>query len=160
VAQVLYTVQTGATPTNSSGSIQTIIAVSNTGTDFGIQLKKFRIAFNGVTASNPPLPIRIYTTNGTAAGTAGTTPTVVQAAGRTLASTNIAGGAYYSAEPTTKAYFDEFLLTPNGGTVIYDFPLGDEPDTQLGGATAVVLGLELGAGTVVGVTGALYFTRI
>lgn len=156
MAQVVYATSTGATPFTSTGSIQTVLAVVNAGTDMAIQIKKFRVSFNGVTASNPPLPIRLFTTNNATAGTS-SAGTIQQVAGRTLANTNITSAFNYTAEPTTKTYLqDEFLLTPNGGTVIYDYPLGDEPDSAL----TSTMGIELGAGTAVGITAAIWFTRI
>lgn len=156
MAQVLYATSTGATPFTSTGAIQTVLAVVNAGTDFAIQLKKVRVSFNGVTASNPPLPVRLFTTNNATAGTS-SAATIQQVAGRTLANTNITAAFNYTAEPTTKTYLqEEWLETPNGGTIIYDWPLGDEPDSAL----TSTMGIELGAGTAVGVTAALYFTRI
>lgn len=158
MAQALYSVGTGAAPVNSLTTLQTAIAIVNAATDFGIQLKKYRIAFNGVTAANPPVTVRFFTTLNTTAGTPGSTPSIVQESGRAIAATNLTGGSMYTAEPTTKTYLgDGFLLTPNGGTVIYDFPLGDEPDTAIGAGT---MGLEITASVAVGTFAALWFTRI
>lgn len=160
MSRPLMKVDTGASYTNSSGSLQTIIAVVNSCTDAGLQLVKFRIGFNGVTASNPPGIIRAYTTDGTANGTYGSAPTVTQTTGFRVGTVNLAGGAFASAEPTTKTYIDEFSLTPNGGTLVYDFPLGDEPEVGVKGTNGTVLGIDLSGITAVGVSAAMWFSRI
>lgn len=158
MAQALYSVGTGAAPVTSLAVLQTAIAVVNAGTDFGIQIKKYRLSFNGVTAANPPVTVRFFTTANTTAGTPGTTPTIVQESGRAIAATNLTGGSMYTAEPTTKTYLgDGFTLTPNGGTVLYDFPLGDEPDMAIGAGT---YGMEITASVAVGTWASLWFTRI
>jgi hypothetical protein len=157
MAQALYAASSGATPFTSLTAAQTAIAVVNAGTDFGLQIKKYRIAFNGVTAANPPVTVRFFTTANSTAGTS-SAATIQQVAGRVIATTNLTAAFNYTAEPTTKTYTqDEFLLTPNGGTVIYDFPLGDEPDTAIGAAT---FGIEITASVAVGTSVALWFTRI
>lgn len=156
MAQALYAVSTGTTPFTSTTSLQTAIAVINAGTDFAIQLKKFRIAFNGVTASNPPVTVRFFTTNNATAGTS-TALTINQAAGRVLATTNLTAAGGYTVEPTTKTYLgEEFLLTPNGGTLLYDYPLGDEPDS----AFTSTIGMEITASAAVGTMASLWFSRI
>jgi hypothetical protein len=155
MAQAVYITNTGAAPFTSTAVAQTVLAVVNAGTDFALQLKKYRIAFNGVTASNPPVTVRLFTTNNATAGTS-SAATITQSSGRALATTNITAAQQYTAEPTTKTYFDEFLLTPNGGVVIYDYPLGDEPDTAL----TSTMGIEITASVAVGVSAALVFTRI
>lgn len=156
MAQIQYTASTGTAPFTSLATLQTVVAVVNAATDCGVQLKKYRIAFNGVTAANPPVTVRFYTTGNTTAGTS-TALTISQVSGRTFAIANITAAGGYTAEPTTKSYTgDEFLLTPNGGTVIYDFPLGDEPDM---GATSTY-GMEMTASVAVGTVGSVWFTRI
>ena len=83
--------------------------------------------------------------------------TITQLSGRTITLANITAAGGYTAEPTTKAYIgDGFLLTPNGGTVIYDYPLGDEPDI----GTASTIGIEITASVAVGTEVNLVFTRI
>lgn len=156
MAQIQYAASTGAAPFTSLTTAQTVLAIVNAATDCGVQLKKYRLAFNGVTAANPPVTVRFFSTGNTTAGTS-TAGSITQSSGRTLAIANITCPLNYTAEPTTKAYFgDEFLLTPNGGTVIYDFPLGDEPDIGI----SSTLGLEITASVAVGVSASFWFTRI
>ena len=156
MAQIQYAASTGAAFVNSTTAIQTAIAVVNAATDCGVQLKRYRIGFNGVTASNSPVLVRFFSTGNTTAGTS-TASTITQSSGRTLAITNITCASMYTAEPTTKTYFgDEFPLTPNGGVIVYDFPLGDEPDIGI----SSTIGMEILATVAVGVSASFWFTRI
>ena len=156
MAQIQYGASTGAAYVTSTAAIQTAIAVVNAATDFGVQVKKWRLGFNGVTAANSPVLVRFFSTANTTAGTS-TAVTITQLSGRTLAQTNVTAAAMYTAEPTTKTYFgDEWSLTPNGGTIVYDFPLGDEPDI----GTASTIGMEILATVAVGTSASCIFTRI
>ena len=156
MAQVMYGVSTGAAPFTSTTAVQTVLAIVNAATDCGVQIKKFRIAFNGVTAANPPVTVRFFTTNNATAGTSSAS-TITQTSGRSIVFTNITAAQQYTAELTTKTYVgEEFLLTPNGGTVIYDYPLGDEPDIGISSS----YGMEITASVAVGVSAAFSFTRI
>jgi hypothetical protein len=40
-------------------------------------------------------------------------------------------GKTWSAEPTVITVGHDFLLSPNGGVIVYDFPLGTEFDSAL-----------------------------
>lgn len=156
MAQIQYAASTGATPFTSTTAVQTAGAIVNAATDCGVQLKKYRLAYNGVTATNAPVTVRFFTTNNATAGTSSSL-TITQVSGRTLTLANITAAGGYTAEPTTKTYSgDAFLLTPNGGTVIYDFPLGDEPDIGV----SSTIGLEHTASVAVGTEVSLWFTRI
>jgi hypothetical protein len=154
----LYRVDTGATAITIPAALTTAIGIQ-AGADFGLALKKIHIGFNGVTAANPPITVRLfsatYATN--PPGTNSTSSTPIQVNGRTLAATNMLGGTLWTAEPTVKTYIDSWPLTPNGGTVLYDLPLGDEPDTPALGSG---FGIELTPGQSVGFIGTLWVTRI
>ena len=156
MAQIQYSASTGASYVTSTTAIQTAIAIVNAATDCGVQIKRYRIGFNGVTASNSPVLVRFFSTNNATAGTS-TAATISQESGRTFAIANITAATMYTAEPTVKTYFgDSLSLTPNGGTVVYDFPLGDEPDI---GASST-FGIEILATVAVGVQASLWFTRV
>lgn len=138
--------------------------MGTTATDFGLQLKKYRIGFGGVTASNTPVILRLCSSTGATNSTPGTgntsgTAGILQAAGRTIATTNMVGFYNSTAEPTVKTPIDELSVTPNGGTIIYDFPLGDEPDIFLSGNSWFLLDMTTPSQTV-GVIATLWFTRI
>lgn len=91
----------------------------------GLQTVGFDISFNGVTATEVPVLVEICQLSGATAGTS-TAATIVQESGLVLAAGFTAAYAY-SVEPTVLTVMRKFWLTPNGGTVLYDFPLGNEP---------------------------------
>jgi len=51
---------------------------------------------------------------------------------------------------------DRFTLTPNGGLLVYDFPLGDEFECDVSAG----LGIRLNAPANVNARAALHFERI
>jgi hypothetical protein len=138
---------------NTATSILTVIAPAQ----FGIDMTKLRVGFDGVTASAVPAFIELcdntLATNSTP-GTNNTTGTVVQAYGRTIA----AGfTSFYAStsEPTVLSTFDRWTLTPNGGLVIYDWPLGSTHDT----AVSAGVTMRVKAPAVVNVTATIWFER-
>lgn len=153
----IYKVDTGASAFTSLTTLQTAIGVTGA-SDFGLMLKKFKIGAAGVVATNPSGIVRLFSatfaTN--APGTNSTTSAPVQVNGRTLAS-GCTGAYQWTTEPTVKTYVDEFPITPNGGTVMYDYPLGDEPDTP---ALASGFGIEITFSVAVPISGTLWFCRI
>jgi hypothetical protein len=150
MAQTMYSAEVGAAVALVGGTAKTVLAVIAPA-QFGVDLRKYRIGFDGVTASAVPVVVEIvsWTTDGT--GTAGT---VVQTSGRAITA-GFTTKYNYSVEPTTPTLIERFTLTPNGGTVIYDFPYGDSPDT----AVSNVIGLRCNAPAVVNVNATLWFSR-
>jgi hypothetical protein len=111
-------------------SVLTIIAPAQ----FGIDLTKIRIGFDGVTASAIPVLVELcdntLATNSTV-GTNNTTAGVpTQNYGRTITA-GFTGFYNSTTEPTVLTAFDRWTLTPNGGLVIYDWPLGSTHDTPV-----------------------------
>lgn len=126
-----YSVQTGAAVALSAATAKTVLAVIAPA-QFGVDLRRYEIAFDGVTASAVPVLVEIcystFATNSTP-GTNNTTATVNQTAGRSI--TNGFTGFYAStAEPTVLTVLDSFTMTPNGGTVIRDYN-GITPDSAV-----------------------------
>lgn len=101
-------------------------------------LVDFEVAFDGVTASAVPVLVEVcYLTWGAnAPGTNSTSVTPAQRNGRAL-TVGATAGKTWTTEPTTLTVIRERLLTPNGGLVIYDYPLGKEPDCALGEGFAI-----------------------
>jgi hypothetical protein len=132
MAKAGYSTATGAAVALAAATAKTVLAV-NSPAQFGCDLKKFRVAFDGVTASAVPVLVELmYSTMATNStpGTGNTAGTVNQIYGRTIT----AGfTSFYAStsEPTALTLIDSFLLDPNKGLVIYDFPLGDTPDTAV-----------------------------
>jgi hypothetical protein len=155
MAQTLYTVATPATVVAlSAATAKSVIGIQGA-TDFGVDLKKFRVSFDGVTAANAPVLVELCYSTVAAAGTStAITPAIV--AGRQNAVTGFVGAGNYTAEPTVLSVLDTWLLTPNGGTLFYDFQnIGDTPDTLL--AQGFVL--RCNAPQAVNVRAALWFGR-
>lgn len=101
---------------------------------------EFSASFDGVTASAVPVLVEMgYSTQG-AAGTPGTSPTPTLIRGRGAASAT--AGVDYSAEPTTLTAFKHWLVTPNGGLLVIQFPLGREPQGDASGGTNKALFLR------------------
>lgn len=160
MAKAGYTTSTG--PIGTAGvalsagvakSVLTVLAPAQ----FGIDLTKYRVGFDGVTASGVPVMLEwcdnTLTTNSTP-GTNNTTGTVTQAYGRAIT----AGfTSFYNstAEPTVLSAWDRFTLTPNGGLVIYDYPLGTTHDTPVSAGIT----LRCNAPAAVNVTASLWFER-
>lgn len=101
--------------------------------DFGLQVKGLEVSFDGVSASAVPVLVELcYATFATnAPGTNSTGTTERNLYGRALAA-GFTGAHTWTTEPTVLTVIKELLLTPNGGTLIYQFPLGTEPDCALG----------------------------
>jgi hypothetical protein len=101
---------------------------------------EFSASFDGVTASAVPVLIDMgYSTQATA-GTPGTSPTPTLIRGRATAVSTAAES--YSAEPTALTAFKHWLVTPNGGLLVIQFPLGREPQADLSGGTNKALFLR------------------
>lgn len=118
---------------------------------FGVDLTKFRLGFDGVTASAVPVLVEVvsFTTDGT-----GTGGTVNQVYGPTI-TPGFTTKYNYSVEPTTATIVDHWTLTPNGGLVVYDWPLGTSPNT----AVSNLFTLRCTAPAAVNVQATMWFER-
>lgn len=126
---------------------------------FGIDLKKLRVEFDGVTASAVPVLCEVVTSTLASNSTPGTANTnessnIVQVYGRTITPGFTAFSAS-TTEPTVLTVVERFLLTPTGGTLFYDFPLGDTYDT----AVSAGIGLRLTAPATVNARCSATFER-
>lgn len=118
---------------------------------FGIDLIGYTLGFDGVTASATPglLEIVQFTTDGT-----GTGATVNQNYGRTI-TPGFTSKYNYSAEPTTPTVLYRTSVTPNGGTIIYEFPRDRTPDSPVSN----LMGLRLTFAAPVNANATLIFER-
>lgn len=97
------------------------------------------IGFDGVTAS--AVPALVETTLGTKAsnstpGTASTTGVAVQQRGWPTQAPASATAINCTSEPTVQTSARQWLVTPNGGLLLMQFPLGREP-TGVASGTAL-----------------------
>lgn len=127
-AQRLYVVRSGSSATNSTAvalvaaTAKTVLSVLGTSADT-ISLKRVRVSFNSVTATDAPalVEVGITTTLGTVSSF-----TPVQIVGSTVAS-SASAGYNASAEPTYNRIFESAYVPVNNGLFEFYFPLGDEP---------------------------------
>lgn len=131
MAKAGYACNTEASVALSAGVAKTILGVNGTSA-FGVDLTGFIVSFDGVTASAVPVLVEIcYATFATnAPGTASTTVTVDQRYGRAITA-GFTAARNWTTEPTVLTPTRELLLTPNGGLIDYDYPLGMTPDSAV-----------------------------
>lgn len=142
-----YAVKTGTSATAlSAATAKTLVDLISGAGDSPI-VTEMSVGFDGVTASAVPVLVELgYSTQG-AAGTPGTSPTPTLIRGR--GTTTVTSGVDYSAEPTTLTPFKHWLVTPNGGLLVLQFPLGREPQPDLSGGTNKGIFLRANAPAVV-----------
>lgn len=159
MADALYEVNTQGAVALTAATAKTVLFVLAP-SGHGMSLKKFRIGFDGVTASAVPVFWEVNYLTGASNSTPGTGNTsqsssIVQTSGRVIASAFTAGSACTS-EPTVQTNIDADLLTPNGGLLVYDFPLGDEPDSAVSQGFCI----RLTAPAAVNARVSMFFKRI
>lgn len=98
-----------------------------------LDLQKIEVAFDGVTASAVPVLVEIgactFATNGPGTNSTTVTPSLLYGRSTTVGWT---AAKTWTTEPTVITVLEEFLLTPNGGLIVYNWPLGQTIDTPLG----------------------------
>jgi hypothetical protein len=113
---------------------KTVLAVK-AGATFGLDIRKWGISFNGVTASAVPVLVELMFYSGATAGTA-TANTPFQIAGYTIAHGCTAGQAY-TVEPTVLTAWKTYLVTPNGGMFVEEFSADISADSGAGAGVAI-----------------------
>lgn len=130
-----YVATTSTAISLSANTPRSVLGVKSGATtaNHGVDLKKIRVSFAGTSASDEPVVVDLcactFATNGP--GTNSDSVTVRQAYGR-LAATGFSAAEAWDGEPTVLTVLETFMLTPNGGTLFYDWPLGESPDSALG----------------------------
>lgn len=116
-----YTVTTTGAIALAAATAKSVLGVRGNAA-FGLDLRKYTVAFDGVTASAVPVLVEIcsatFATN--APGTNSTSETALQTGGRVYAS-GVTAASNWTVEPTVLTVLKEFLLTPNGGLIIEEF---------------------------------------
>jgi hypothetical protein len=153
MAKAGYSTSTGAAVALAAATAKVVLNVIAPA-QFGVDLKKFRVAFDGVTASAVPVLVELMYSTQAGAGAGSTGGTVNQIYGRTITA-GFTSAYGYTTDPTALTLVDSFLLDPNKGLVIYDFPLGDTPDTAVSNA----LCLRCTAPAIVNVRATMVFER-
>lgn len=150
-----YACNTEAAVALAAGVAKSIIGVKGNAA-FGVDWLGWRIGFDGVTAANVPVLVELcYCTWATnSPGTNSTSVTVDTVYGRSVAS-GVTAARAWSAEPTVVTPFDEFLLTPNGGLILREFPRDRTPDS----AFAEGFVIRCNAPAIVNVRGSMFLER-
>lgn len=135
----IYQANTEADSSLSAATKKTVVGVK-AHANSSLLLLGFSVSFADTSASEVPALVEVsYSTWATnSPGTNSTSCTIVQVGGRVLTA-GFTAGYSWTSQPTviTSLVYPTFVLTPNGGTFIYNFPLGTEPDCALGEGFAI-----------------------
>lgn len=153
-----YWVGTSSAVALSAATAKTALMVI-TPAQFGGDLKKFRVEFDGVTAGAVPVLCELVTSTNASNSTPGTnntseTSNIQQVYGRSI-TTGFTAFSASTTEPTVLTTVERFHLTPTGGTLFYDFPLGDTYDW----AVSAGMGIRLTAPATVNARCSMTFER-
>jgi hypothetical protein len=162
MGSVGYKVDTSAAVALTANTPRTCLMVI-TPAQFGACLRKMRLGFDGVTASAVPAFWEIVrSTNATNStpGTNNTTETsnIAQYKGRSI-TTGFTAFSASTSEPTALTRLDGDYLTPAGGLIVYDFPLGDEFECDVSAGLGIRMTTPSGAPSV-NFRAALLFERL
>jgi hypothetical protein len=134
-----YVVNTGASAIALAAATAKTIMYVNTASASDLSVTELAVGFDGVTAS--AVPALVETCYGTAAsnstpGTGSTTFTPGQTRGWPTMSAATTAANACSSEPTVLTSHRQYLVSPNGGLLVIQFPLGREPTGLVTAATA------------------------
>ena len=129
----LYNVKTGATVTSLVAATAKTLVNLISGANRIPLLTEFSIGFDGVTASAVPVLVEVGFSTQATAGTPGSSPTPALVRGKGASQST--AGVEYSAEPTALTPNKHWLVTPNGGLLVIQSPLGRESEADLSGGT-------------------------
>jgi hypothetical protein len=150
-----YVVKTGTTATAlAAATAKTLVNLISGGSDSPL-VTEMSIGFDGVTASAVPVLVDLCYSTQAGAGTPGASPTPTLIRGRGVAGST--AGNDYSAEPTTLTAIKHWLVTPNGGLLVLQSPLGREPQPDLSSGTNKGICLRANAPAVVNTRAYLEF---
>lgn len=129
-----FVANTGASAIALAAATAKTLLYVNGGTNIPASLSEFCVGFDGVTASAVPVLVELM--GGTKAsnstpGTGSTSFTPLQMRGWAGAlASGVTAANTCTSEPTVLASWKPWLVTPNGGLLIVQFPLGKEPSTH------------------------------
>ena len=123
-------VNTGGSAIALSAATAKTVMYVNSGANVDCCLSEFAIGFDGVNAAATPVLVEL--TQGTKAsnstpGTGSTSFTPLQVRGWPVKSAASAAANTCTSEPTVQTSVKQWLLTPNGGLLVMQYPLGKEP---------------------------------
>jgi hypothetical protein len=113
----------------SAATTRTCAAIVAAASD-EVQLIEMAVSFDGVTASAVPVLVELCDYDVTSTGTR-TTGTPFQIRGQRSAVSTAYFHSYTGAEPTVLTPVYKWYVTPNGGLLHLQWPLGREPSTVI-----------------------------
>jgi hypothetical protein len=144
-----YTVMTGGV--SAAGAVALVAATAKTvilltsGTANQPSIVEWSVSFDGTTATAIPVLVEAVSSTAAGAGT-GTAQTPKQIRGWPAQASQSTAAYGFSAEPTVLEVYKKRLLTPNGGVIIQQQPMGREHTGQITAATQFkALGFRLTA---------------
>lgn len=154
-----YQARTSAAVALTAATARTALMVI-TPAQFGGQLVKWRLGFDGVTASAVPVLWDIVRSTNATNSTPGTANTnensnIVQQSGRAI-TTGFTAFSASTSEPTVLTVVESNYLTPVGGLLFYDFPMDSEIEWDVSSG----LGVRLTAPAAVNARVSMIFERI
>jgi hypothetical protein len=131
MAKAGWSIVTGGAVALSAATAKSILG-ARAHANSALDLQLIRVAFDGVTASAVPVLVELcactFATNGPGTNSTSVTPVLNYGRSTTAGWT---AAKNWTTEPTVITVMKELLLTPNGGVIVYDFPLGQSPDSPL-----------------------------
>lgn len=150
-----YIVNTGSSAIALSAATAKTILYINAGANVDTNLSELCVGFDGVTASNVPALVElVYGTkaSNSTPGTGSTSFTPLQTRGWAVKSAAAAAANTCTSEPTVLTSHRQWLLTPNGGLLVVQFPLGKEPTAHnIASTSGLQIGLRVTAPAIVNV---------
>lgn len=113
------------------------------------------ISFDGVTASAVPVSVFMGSSTQATAGTVGSSPTPEKIRG--VGTVLCTAGIEYTANPTALTTKKHWLVTPNGGLLVVQSPLGREMNVDLSGGTNKAIYISANPPATVGTRAYLEF---
>jgi hypothetical protein len=134
-----YTVTTGTAAIALTGGAAKTVMYINAAASNQPSIVEFSIGFDGVTASNVPALVELVLgtkASNSTPGTGSTAFTPLQIRGWPAQASAQTAANNCTSEPTVLTAVKQWLLTPNGGLLVVQFPLGREL-TAVASGTAV-----------------------
>jgi hypothetical protein len=121
-----------------------------------IAILEWGVSFDGVTSSAVPATVNLCQSTQATAGTAGgSPPAVVQVTGRTIAA-QFTVAHNFTAEPTALTIIEQVYVPQFMGVYVKQYPLGQEPETDLSGGTVKALAIRVNTSATVNVLAYAY----
>lgn len=123
-----------------------------------IQINEWGVSFDGVTSSAVPATVNLCQSTQATTGTAGASaPAIVQVTGRAVTA-QFTTAHNYTAEPTVLTVIEQTFVPQFMGVYVKQYPLGQEPETDLSGGTVKALAIRVNVSANVNVLAYAYVT--